>query len=451
MRAKSPALLFVATLLVASSALQAQALDPLAACGSVDRASEMPDPTAPSFYGALPTNAGMVQGAGFSAHVNSWFRYMRDERGGIGEYQASRRALEQTLASFEKTYVARAGAIEQESRKSTFNEPLLALKKRSGAQAVELTNRYVQAADSVGTEYVKLRAALLDIQEARSNLVVVQSDYSAFLIELKISEAQGEKGRLIAEAREVQELVTRVVSGLAGVSGAPVTASSVGKSIAGQSFLIDAAFGPDVAALASLDAKLADLDRQFEEHRRKGFTERLKQARSRLERSALVAEASARAIPGKKFEMYGALQSLAAIEAQGQGFGYFRALQSYYKDIAAAAAPVDEAAGRYGRFIQRNRPAEASLLQRRIEVDIDHVNRTQPSDSTGEWLKLARNASTFLRDPFVPWQAGESRRVDACQRSLKELRHLQVVDREMNEVTRLLDGIPPADLKKYVL
>jgi len=41
--------------------------------------------------------------------------------------------------------------------------------------------------------------------------------------------------------------------------------------------------------------------------------------------------------------------------------------------------------------------------------------------------------------------------VDACQRSLKELRHLQVVDREMNEVTRLLDGIPPADLKKYVL
>jgi len=79
------------------------------------------------------------------------------------------------------------------------------------------------------------------------------------------------------------------------------------------------------------------------------------------------------------------------------------------------------------------------------------VNRTQPSDSTGEWLKLARNASTFLRDPFVPWQAGESRRVDACQRSLKELRHLQVVDREMNEVTRLLDGIPPADLKKYVL
>src|SRR5262249_27926535 len=152
-----------------------------------------------------------------------------------------------------------------------------------------------------------------------------------------------------------------------------------------------------------------------------------------FERSGTVPESSANKILDHKLKSWQAVQALAGLEREGQGFQFFHKLRDYYKAVAFKASPLNEAANNYYQFLTTGRPAEGEILLTRIEVDMAHVesNNLEP---TGEWAKLATSASSWLKDRYIPWYRPEVQRVGECLKGFKELRHLRPVDESINRV-----------------
>jgi hypothetical protein len=222
-----------------------------------------------------------------------------------------------------------------------------------------------------------------------------------------------------------------------GISGEP-TAS-----------IIKVAFAPNPKKLAELDGKLEDLDRKLKEHRDKGFTEKVKAARLKFESSATVPESSASKILDHKLKSWQAVQALAGLEPEGQGFQFFHKLRDYYKAVAFKASALNEAVNNYYQFLTTGRLAEGETLLTRIATDMAHVelNKLEP---TGKWAKLATSASSWLKDRYLPWYRPEVQHVGECLKGLKELRHLRSVDESVNQVIEATGGIP-LSLGKYLL
>jgi hypothetical protein len=414
--------------------------------------TDMPDPAAPSFYRALPTASTMTTGAGWSGHVHSWFNYMRSgTTGGAQLYLAHRKSIASAAEAYERSVLDRGTPLVAESRRAGFKKSLLDLQAQT-RDVIPLTNKYTRASGELDVEFERLKQALLGIREARSGLEAVEKDYAAFLDKLVFDEKLAEKEKLIADAKEVHGVVSLVLGSMSSAPGlVPYDATSIMKALGGQPVgaLVNAALRPDAKKLAELDARLARLDAEIKQHRDKAFRSRIDAARAKLERSQIDPVASGKAILTRKLEGFQAVQELAGLEKEGQGFQYFHMLRDYFKDVALAASRLDEAADGYYRFLTRGRPAEAALLLRHIEVDIDHVRSSGAPDPSGEWARVANDAATWLRRDFIPWHKAEVERVGRCVTGFKELRHLQLVDESLNGVTEALGGVPRRDVGKY--
>jgi hypothetical protein len=431
---------------------QSQFEEELAFCKTIT--TKMPDPRAPSFYTALPTRNGAASGAGWSGHVKAWFNFMRDSNSGaMKQYLVHDAELTRAATEYRQAVIDRGSELLAESGKSTFKNSVKNLNLKTNGQVDNLVSQYVNESREVQNAYGDLRRALIDVQEAKAGLESVRNEYEAFLNEMKHRELQEEKQTLLDEAADIQALLSSTIGSLSNVTSAiPFDGISIMKGISGEpvSSIIKLAFGPDPTKLAELDAKLLNLDTKIKEHRDRGFTEKIKAARLKFERSESVPESSANKILDHKLKSWQAVQALAGLEREDQGFQFFHKLRDYYKAVAFKASALNEAVNNYYRFLTKGRPAEGEILQTRIEADLSHVDRHKLEPS-GEWAKLATSASSWLNDRYLPWYRPEVQHVGGCLKGFKELRHLRPVDNSINRVVEATEGIPQSNLGKYLL
>lgn len=413
----------------------------------------MPDPAAPSFYTALPTHGGAIAGAGWSGHVRAWFRFMRSrEHGAVKQYLAHEKQLSSTTDAYRAVVVETGGKLLKETQKATFKRSVQDFNRKTGSKVIELVNEYVDESDQAARGYQGLSQALLEVEASRKDLLAVRDDYEAFLTELQYKAVEAEKRALLDEAAEVSGMVSSVIGGLAnGLTAIPFDAISIMKALTGDpiSSIIKAAFGPDPAQLAALDARLRVLDEQLRGHKEKGFRNRIEAARLRLEKAKGAADLAVAAILEHKMKTWQAIHQLAGLEREGQGFQFFHALRDYYKTVAFAGASLNDAVNGYHRWLHGAWLSEGELLARHIEVDVDVVRR-EDRDPTGEWGNLAAEPAAWLSRSYLPWYRDEVQRVGACVTGFKQLRHLHLVNQSVNQVIDATGGIRRDDLGRYL-
>jgi hypothetical protein len=416
--------------------------------------TDMPDPRAPSFYGAIPTSTnGMVTGAGWSGHVNAWFNYMRGG-GGSAKYLKLRGAVEQAASRYEQALVTGAKKVTAAAARPGLETDIKALNTRSG-KVLE----YVQAYDAHGAEevakYAELRAAQSDLKAVREKLIAVQSDYDAFVAELARANTEAEKQALFKDASDVESALSTAVEALKLTSEFipldPVSAVKSGADISVK--IIGVLMAPSSGAVAQLDAKLADLDSKIEEHRRKGFTARIREASHQIDAAQERLLNAARAISSNRLQMFAALQDLAGIEPAGAQPKYFGVLWEYYRSAAVAGADLHDATREYYDFLVRDRPGESALLLLHIQTDIEHVRRSGVADPTGgRWQQTATDAEQWLRGMFIPWRNKDVSGASRCLRALKEFQHLRLADENAKYINdKVFNGLSKADYGKIGL
>jgi len=416
--------------------------------------TNMPDPEAPSFYGALPTSNGMVRGAGWSGHVNAWFNYIKGG-GGSAKYLKSRRAIEQAASRYEQALVAGAKKVAAARASPDFEREIRALNLKTSGKVLE----YVKAYDARGADdvamYAQLRAAQSDLKAVRDRLVVVQREYDVFVAELARANTEAEKKALFASASEVEGVLASAVEALRLTSQfVPLDPVSAVKSAADITVkVVPLLLGPGSGAVGRVDAKLAELDAKIEEHRRKAFTARITEASHQINAAQERLLNAARAISRNRLQMFDTLQQLAGIEPARAQPKYFGALWEYYKGAAVAGADLHAATRDYYEYLVRDRPGESALLLVHIQTDIEHVRRSNVADPTGgQWQDTARDAERWLRGMYIPWRNRDVSGASTCLRALKEFQHLRLADESAKYINdKVFNGLSEADYAKIGL
>jgi len=416
--------------------------------------TDMPDPRAPSFYGALPTANGMLPGAGWSGHVNAWFNYMRGG-GGSARYLKSRRAVEQAASRYEQALVEGAQKVTAAAARPDLDREIRGLNQQTSGKVLE----YVKAYDARGAadvaKYAELRAAQSDLKAVREKLIAVQRDYDAFVAELARANTEAEKKALFTNASEVESVLASAVEALRLTSELipldPVSAVKSGADITVK--VVSLLLRPGSGAVGRLDAKLAELDAKIEEHRRKAFTARITEASHQIDAAQERLLNAAREISRNRLQMFDALQQLAGIEPAGAQPKYFGALWEYYKGAAVAGANLHDATREYYDFLVRDRPGESALLLMHIRTDIEHVRRSSVADPTGgRWQDTATDAERWLGGMYIPWRNKDVSGASRCLRALKEFQHLRLADESTKYINdKVFNGLSRADYGKIGL
>ncbi len=413
----------------------------------------MPDPRASSFYVALPTSTGRIAGAGWSGHVKAWFNFMRDGNvGAVKQYLAHDERLSRTAQEYRQLVIGEGGKLVKETEKSAFKGSVRDFNTRKNSHVVRLVNQYVNESNEVARKYKELRGAILEVKATKEDLVSVRDEYEAFLKEMQYKDLDKEKRRLLSEAMSVSQTVTTVIDSMANIYTAiPFDATSIMGLLKGNPItsIVKLAFGPDPSKLAKLDAQLEALDREIKEHKDRAFRSKIQAARLRLEKNELVASSSAQEILSHKLKTWQAISELAGLESERGSFQFFHVLRDYYKAVALKAAALNEAVNSYYQFLTTTRLDEGEILVKHIEVDVAHV-RQYNLDPTGEWMKFATEAASWLEKDYLPWYRAEVERVGACITGFKELRHFHLVNKSVNLVIEATGGIPQPELGKYL-
>jgi hypothetical protein len=417
--------------------------------------TDMPYPGAPLVvYRALPTNGGMVIGAGWSGHVNSWFQYMRSG-GGPAKYLNSRRAIEQLAPKYEQALVEGAQKVAAVAARPNFRRDILALNQKASGKVLEYVKAYdARGADGVA-KYGELRATQSDLMAARQKLVAVQRDYDAFVNELARANTKAEIDALFKSANDARQILGSAVEALRLTSEFipldPVSAVKATVGVAEK--IIPLLLEPGAADVARLEASLAELDAKLEEHRRKAFTARITEASHQIDAAQERLLKAARDVARNRLQMADALQQLAALEPASSQFKYFGAIWEYYRGAAIAGADLSKVTREYFDFLTRDRPRESALLLTHIQYDADHVRRYGIADPTGgQWQDSVAKLEQWLQEMFIPWRARDMGGASKCLRALKEFQHLRLADDELKAINEeVFNGPSQADYEKIGL
>lgn len=416
--------------------------------------TQMPNPEAPSFYTALPTNDGIIAGAGWSGHVGAWFRFMRSrEHGAVRQYLEHDEQLLSTTDAYRVVVVEAGGKLLKETERAAFKKSVQDLNRRTNSRVSDLLNEYVNESAEAARAYKRLMGqAIPETEASRKDLVAVLAEYDTFLTGLQYTAVEQEKKDLLAEAAEISGIVSSMIGTLANaMSVVPFDAISIMKGLKGDPFpsIVKMAFAPDPARLGELDARLRMLDEKLRGHQEKGFRNRIEAARLRLAKARSAAEVAAEEVLEHKMKTWQAIHELAGLEREGQGLQFFHALRDYYRAVALTGASLNEAVNRYHRWLHGTWLSEGTLLATHIQVDVEFVRR-HGLDPTGEWTKLAAEPAAWLRRDYLPWYRGEVDRVGACLAGFKQLRHLHLVNEAMKLAIVATGGISVGDLSMYL-